>query len=248
MTTIFKAWNGDNMERRHISWRSPSMGKEMELLIIGHGGTPVLIFPSAHGNFREWDNHGAFAVLEEQAEKGYNQFFCADTFSECFLKRDIDPVSRMKRFNSYQAYVTDELLPFIRRENDHLYRITAGAALGAYAAVLFALKHPDSFNKVIGLCGYYDIRVHMEHMIDDHIYFNNPAEFVPNISDDKLLKSIKNLNIRLINYRNSDTQVATEAFSDLLRRKYIEHQLFTWNKETDDMWKFLPAMLKENLY
>lgn len=236
------------MERRYKSWKSPSMGKEMELLILGDGGTPVLLFPSAYGNFREWDNHGAFSLLEEQIEKGYNQFFCVDSFSECFLNRDIDPVSRMKRFNNYQDYIMDELLPFISEENENPFIITAGAALGACASLLFALKYPANFRKAIGLCGYYDIRVHTENMIDDHVYFNNPAEFVPNITDNKLLGFINGVHIRLLNYRNSNTLNASKTFSNTLWQKNIEHEHFIWDKETDDMWTLLPAMLKENLY
>ena len=236
------------MERRYKSWKSPSMGKEMELLIVGHGGTPVLLFPNSRGNFREWDNHGAFALMEEQIEKGYNQFFCADSFSECFLNSDIDPVARMKRFNNYQDYVMDELLPFITEENDHPFLITAGAGLGAYASMLFALKYPANFQKVIGLCGYYDIRVHTDQLIDDHVYFNNPAEFVPNITDESLLRFINGVNIRLLNYRNCNVLMHSKAFSDTLWHRNIEHQHFVWDKETDDMWNLLPAMLKENLY
>lgn len=236
------------MERRYISWASPSMGKEMEILILGSGGTPVILFPSAHGNFREWDNHGAFSILEEQIENGYNQFFCIDSFSECFLNNQTDTVSRMKRFNSFQNYMMDEVLPFITKENENPYVIAAGAALGACAALLFGLKYPLHFRKVIGLCGYYDIRVHTNHVIDDHVYFNNPAEFVPGITDQLLLKQIQNVNIRLLNYRNCSSLHESELFSNTLWQRKIDHDHYIWDNQTDDMWNLLPAMLKENLY
>ena len=36
-------------------WKSPSLGRKMELSVFGTGGTPVLIFPSEEGGRDEWN-------------------------------------------------------------------------------------------------------------------------------------------------------------------------------------------------
>lgn len=237
------------MKRKEKSWKSPSMGKEMRLNIFGDEGTPVIIYPTAHGDLYEWEKQGGISILEEQINEGYNQIFCVEGFaSESFMNSEIDPLARIMRFSQYQSYIMDELLPFISEENSNPFIINAGAAIGAYCALLMALKYPTNFHKVIGLSGYYDIRVHMDEFIDDNVYFNNPVEFIPNLTDEKILKLISSVDIRLLNYGNDPTKGDTHKMSDILWLKFIEHEHYVWNEETENMWDLLPKMLKDNLF
>lgn len=237
------------MKTRIKTWRSPSLGREMKMLIAGEEGTPVVVFPSAFGGYREWKEQHALSIIKEQIDLGYNQFFCLDTFAEeCFMNDAVDPVKRMIRFNHYQDYVVDEVLPFISKENSNPFIIATGVALGAYAALLLALKHPAKFNKVVSLSGYFDIREHMDGVVDDHIYFNNPVEFIPNLNDEKLLGLINSVDIRLLNYKNDPTREKTRKMSDILWLKFIEHEHYVWEEEAENMWDIVPNMLKDNLF
>ena len=221
----------------------------MEMLIFGKEGTPVILFPSAYGSYKEWESCGAFDVLHSQIEEGFNQFFCVDAFAtESFVNKSISPLARIKRFNQYQEYVIDELLPFIANENSNPFIITTGVGIGAYCALLMVLKHPQQFHKAVGISGYYDISVHMDREIDDSIYFNNPVEFVPNLHNEKLLRDIGSVDIRLLNYKNDPTKDATKRMSDVLWRKNIEHEHFIWDEETTNPWTLAPYILKDNLF
>jgi esterase/lipase superfamily enzyme len=237
------------MKRVFKSWNSPSMGKEMDLLIYGDEGTPVIVFPSAHANFNEGEDKHAVHILQQQIDDGFNQLFLIDNFSdESFLNHEIEPLSRIRRFEQYQEYIMDELLPFISDINSNPFIITTGVAIGAYAALLMALKYPTNFQKVVGICGYFDIRVHMNNVIDDSIYYNNPVEFIPNLNDDNLLKLISSVDIRLLNYKNDPTKDETRKMSDLLWLKFIEHEHYVWDQESNDLWTLAPHMLKDNLF
>lgn len=237
------------MKTRIKTWRSPSLGRDMKMMIAGEEGTPVLVFPSAYGGYSEWKDNQAFKMLEEQIDLGYNQFFCLDSFAaEYFMDETIDPVKRMIRFDHYQEYIVDEVLPFISKENANPFIITTGVALGAYAALLMALKFPTKFNKVVSLSGYFDIREHTGSVSDDHIYFNNPVEFIPNLNDEKLLGLINSVDIRLLNYQNDPTREKTRKMSDILWLKFIEHEHYVWEQETENMWDIVPNMLKDNLF
>ena len=44
------------MHREHHRWHSPSLGRDMELLVFGHGGARVLVFPTSQGRFYEWED------------------------------------------------------------------------------------------------------------------------------------------------------------------------------------------------
>lgn len=237
------------MKRTEKTWKSPCMGKEMKLLIFGTEGTPVIIYPSAYGGLNEWEEKGGIDLLQEQIDEGYNQIYCVDGFAgESFMNLDIEPLARIKRFSQYQSYIMDELLPFISEENSNPFIINTGVALGAYCALLMALKYPTNFQKVIGLCGYYDIRVHLDEFIDDNVYFNNPVEFMPNLNDEKLLKLISSVDIRLLNYMNDPTKEETHKMSDILWLKFIEHEHYVWNEEATNLWELAPKMLKDNLF
>lgn len=219
------------------------------MLIFGKEGTPVILFPSAYGSYKEWEDCGAFDVLHQQVEEGFNQFFCVDAFAtESMMNNSISPLARIRRFNQYQEYIIDELLPFISHENSNPFIITSGVGIGAYCALLLALKHPSQIQKVIGISGYYDISVHMDGEVDDSIYFNNPVEFVPNIHDQELLRKIGSIDIRLLNYKNDPTKDATRRMSDILWLKFIEHEHFVWDEETTNLWTLAPYILKDNLF
>ncbi len=191
------------MQREYIKWKSPSLGRDMEMLVFGKGGTPVLVFPTDHGRFFEWEDHGTIDQFTEQLESEFNQFFFVDSVSaESFLNSDVDPYTRLVREEQFELYIIDEVLPFIGDVNNTPYLITAGAELGAYQALRIALKNPELFDKVISISGYYDINVFLDGFRDDTGYFNNPIEFLPNLNDDAILKSISSLDLRLISYLN----------------------------------------------
>jgi esterase/lipase superfamily enzyme len=236
------------MNREYQKWKSPSLGRDMEMLIFGKEGTPVIIFPQGQGSFFEWEDTGGLDTLQEQIEKGYNQFFCVDNVAdESFLNEDVDPYVRVMRENQYEMYILDEVLPFISEQNTNPYLILAGAGMGAYHSLKMALKQPDLFHKVIGMSGNYDINVHLDGFKDDNSYYNNPIEFIPNLNDEKILKAISAVDIRLISYLNDPNREATRKMSDTLWMKFINHNHFVWEEETQNPWKLFPGMLKDNL-
>lgn len=220
----------------------------MEMLIFGKEGAPVIIFPGGEGRFYEWENEGGIDVLQEQIEKGYNQFFCVDNVAdESFLNKDVDPYVRLIRENQYEMYILDEVLPFISEQNTNPYLILAGSEIGAYHSLKLALKQPDLVHKVIAMSGYYDINVHLDGFKDDNSYYNNPIEFIPNLNDEKILKAISAVDIRLISYLNDANREPTRKMSDTLWMKFINHNHFVWEEESQNPWKLYPGMLKDNL-
>ena len=46
------------MNREYHKWYSPYLGREMELLVFGHGGTPLVVFPTSMGRFFDYEERG----------------------------------------------------------------------------------------------------------------------------------------------------------------------------------------------
>ena len=44
------------MHREYHRWHSPRLGRVMELLVFGHAGAKVLVFPTRDGRFYEYEN------------------------------------------------------------------------------------------------------------------------------------------------------------------------------------------------
>lgn len=236
------------MQREYRKWKSPSLGRDMEMLIFGKEGTPVLIFPSDNGRFFEWEDQGVIASVQEQIEEGYNQFFCLDSIcDESLLNADVDPYTRIMRHKQYLSYIMEEVVPFVSEINHNPYLINTGTGLGAYYSLLLALKHPASFDKVIAFSGYFDIKPQLDGFYDDNVYLNNPVDFIPNLNDEKMLNQLGTLDIRLLNYQNDVNREATWRMSETLWLKFIDHQYYVWDESAGDPWTLIPAMFKEHL-
>lgn len=230
-------------------WRSPSLGKKMELSVFGTAGTPVLIFPSEEGDRDEWNEAGIMEALDEQIEEEYNQFYCINSVAdESLLNKEAEPRQRIHRQMQYEQYVMDEVIPFIRNNNSNPFLIFSGAFLGAYYAMLFALKYPQKVNKVIGISGTYDIKPYLDGHYDDNVYYNNPVDFLPNLNDPSALAKISDIDIRLLSYANDPQRGGTERMSDTLWLKNVDHNFYVWDEVISDPWKLVDSMFIEHLF
>jgi len=70
------------MNREYHAWHSPSLNRNMELLVFGHGGSRVLVFPTSMGRYYEWEDRGMMGALGEHIERGWIQLYCVDSVDE----------------------------------------------------------------------------------------------------------------------------------------------------------------------
>ncbi len=224
------------------------MGKDMEMLIFGDSGAPVVAFPTSTGNYLEWEENGLIDILAEQIHLGYNQIFCVDSvMNKSLINKEIAPENRLTTQLQYECYILEEVLPFIKENNEHFYIMSAGIELGAYHSLLFALKHPEEFNKTICISGDYDIRKYLDEYYDDTVYYNNPVDFIPNLNDPNILNQIENLDIRLVSYSSDPYRETTERMSQTLWMKMIEHRLDIWDLNTPGKLELWGEMLKTHI-
>ena len=67
------------MKREYHKWSSPALGREMELLVFGHTGVPVLVFPTSGGRFYEFEDRGLVGALGGKIDNGEIQLYCVDS-------------------------------------------------------------------------------------------------------------------------------------------------------------------------
>ncbi len=61
------------MNREFHRWYSPSLNREMDLLVFGHAGARAIVFPTSMGRYFEWEDRGRIGALSEHLERGWLQ-------------------------------------------------------------------------------------------------------------------------------------------------------------------------------
>lgn len=233
------------MNREYHRWHSPALNRPMELLVFGHHGAPVLVFPTSRGRFYEWEDFGMIEAMRGHIEQGWNQFYCVDSVDEeSWYCKACHPAARVVRHIQYEQYILNEVIPFIRSKNDNPYLIVTGASFGAYHAVNFAFRHPGLARRVIGMSGRYDMRPFMDGYYDENFYFNNPVDYMKNLSDLAWLEKFRReLDIILVCGRDAGEETENNRYlSQILWDKGIWHALRLWDGWAHD-WPWWKQML-----
>ena len=226
------------MNREYHKWWSWRLNRDMELLVIGHAGAKVLVFPTRGGRFYEYENMRMPASLREKLERGQLQLFCVDGIdAESFYCWWAHPEGRIQRYLQYEDYILNEVFPFMTAKNPHPCVIAHGCSLGAYHAANIAFKHPHLFQKLAAFSGRYDLTRGVEHfrgLFDGHysenIYYNTPTHFLPNLNCPEILGHIRAMDIVLTIGKEDPFRENNENLSDILRGKGVEHQIHHWDE------------------
>ncbi len=231
------------MHREHVRWFSPRLERDMDLLVFGHAGARVIVYPSSMGKFFEWEDRGMMKALAEPLERGWLQLYCVDSVdSDSWYSKRKHPADRARYHARYDAYVRDEVVP-LTQGNPNPFLMTTGASFGAFHALSFALRYPHLVNRAIGLSGVYDIREVIDGYTDEHVYPYNPAEFIVNEFDEGRLEAMRRMDIVLAVGRDDRLCGNSEYFSGRLWSKQIWHALRIWNGWSHD-WPYWQQMIQ----
>jgi esterase/lipase superfamily enzyme len=232
------------VNREYHSWHSPSLNRNMEMLVFGHGGARVLVFPTSMGRFFEWEDRGMIGALGEHIERGWVQLYCVDSVDEeSWYARWKDPGARAWRHMEYENYLLHEVLPLMSSRNPTQYMIVTGASFGAYHAMNFALRHPDITNRVIAMSGMYNVERWAGDYRDDNLYYNCPCLYIPNESDEGRLTRLRQLDIIMAIGREDSNFENNRWLSGALWGKGIGNALREWDGWAHD-WPWWLKMIQ----
>lgn len=231
------------MNREYHRWYSHSLDRDMELLVFGHAGARVLVFPTSMGRFFQWEDMGMMQTLGERLEQGQIQLYCVDSVDgESWYAKYKHPAQRAQRHNQYDSYILNEVVPFSQQRNNNGFLMTTGASFGAYHAANFAFRHPWLVDRCIALSGLYDIRRFTEGFSNDDVYFNNPITFIGNENDPARLEALRHIDIILATGRDDAFRSNNEEMSAVLWGKNIWHALRIWDGWAHD-WPWWKQMI-----
>ena len=191
------------MRREYHKWFSPNLEREMELIILGHGGANVIVFPTRCGRFYDYENWNIVEALQDKLDDGALRLICLDSVDEeslyCNWKH---PKDKITRHIEYEKYVLNEVIPLIYSTNHNKTLVAHGCSLGAFHAMNIACRHPNLFSKVVSLSGRYDLTNQIQFYNDlfdnfynDDIYYNMPNHYLQNLSDEHIINNLQKLEI-----------------------------------------------------
>lgn len=181
------------MNREYHRWHSPRLGREMELLVYGHAGKPVLVFPSSSGRFFDFENNGMVASASAFIEAGKLMLFAVDGVDDqAWLNERASLAQRGAVADRYDAYLVHEVVPFVHARIGRQCALGAtGCSMGAYHSANFFLRHPDAVDWVLGLSGVYTLEFAVGAQMTEQVYFHSPAINLPNLRDAWFLERIR---------------------------------------------------------
>jgi esterase/lipase superfamily enzyme len=232
------------MNREYHRWHSPALNREMELLVFGHDGARVIVFPTSQGKFYEWEDRGMIAALGEHLERGWLQLYCVDSVdSESWYNSWAHPSGRAYRHTQYDGYLYNEVLPFSQNKNHTPYVISTGASFGGYHAMNFGLKHAEKVDRILAMSGLFDIRRFTGGFSDDNVYFNNPMQFIPNEHDSGRLRRLFQLDIIMATGHDDKLMGSARDMARVLWGKGIGNALREWDGWAHD-WPYWQKMIQ----
>ena len=239
---------------RQVALHSPQIGADGNVLVYGHYGRPVLVFPAEGGSAHDWDGQGMVHALGGLLEAGRCKLYCVDAFDSATWSNSSLPVEeRARRHGRYESWILDQVVPFVQTDCSTHEIATTGASLGAFHAVNFALKRADVFPLAIGLSGNYDPATwNAWGDRGEATYFNNPMDYVAHLGGDHLDWLRGRVSVLLVCGQGmwEDTTgslESTKRLAGLLAEKGLRHELDLWGHDVPHDWPSWRAQLAHHL-
>lgn len=208
------------MKEEYRKWYSPNLSKDIEMLVFGHQGYPLILFPTTGGQYYECKDRGLIESARWFVEQGFVQIFCPDSINnQSWYDKGIHPAQRVKNHEWYDKFIEHELVDAIRHATGYQKVAVAGPSFGGFQAANFAFRHPDKVSHMFSMSGSFDIRSFMDGHYDDSVYFNNPVDYMPNANHPDLWK----MKIVLGVGEWDICREANERMSAILNEKGIQH-------------------------
>jgi esterase/lipase superfamily enzyme len=236
LCAIFYLKKAKTLKEQYLRWYSPNLSSDIEMLVYGDRGYPVVIFPSTMGRYFESKDFGLIESVSWFVEQGLVKIYCPDSIDKhSWYNKKIHPAQRVRNHMWYDKMIAEEIVGKIRLNSPTGRVCVSGASFGGFHAANFAFKHPDMVSHLFTLSGSFDIKSFMDGYYDDNVYFNNPVDFLPGLNHPDLWK------MKII-LGTSEWDICLEGnrtLSAILNDKGIDHwlDLRGWKPHDWPLWR-----------
>lgn len=231
------------MEERHIKFYSKYLDREIELMVFGSWGYPVLMFPSTLGRYYQVKDFGMIDAVRGMVEAGKVKIFSVDSIdADSWYGKHLHPAHRVKNYRLYDRFLHHELVPQILEECRVDRIAVAGCSFGGFHGASYAFRHPDKVAFLMSMSGAFDLKTFMDGYYDEDFYFFNPVDYMAHeqgwrFGHMQIVLGTSEWDICL----NSNVQM-----SGILNHLGVAHWLNIWGWEKHD-WPLWQKMFPEYL-
>ena len=239
------------MKEDYHKWHSYYLNREFEMLVFGHEGRPLVLFPASRARYYQAKDEGLISAVSHLIESGKIKIYCPDSVdSESWYNYSIHPSDRVKNHNGYECLIIKDVIEFAKHETGAEKVGVAGCGFGAYHALNIALRHPDMIDSIISLDGSFDIKRFIYGYYDDNCYFNSPLDYLPGLQDEWYIERIRSMNINFGIGEYDKHLWENKRISGLLASKNINHNFeVIEGRECDwNLWRDLFSRYLERLF
>ncbi|MCE7991147.1 MAG: esterase family protein [Roseivirga sp.] len=224
------------MKEEYFKWYSPTLSKDIEMLVFGHAGYPVIVFPSTMGRYHESKDFKLIDSAKWFIDQGMIQIYCPDSIDkDSWYNKEIHPADRVKNHIWYDKFIMDEVVHSIRKEKGIAKVCVAGASFGGFHAANFAFRHPESVSHMFSMSGAFSVDTFLDGHHDENVYFNNPVDYMPgnnhpDLWQMKIVLGVGEWDICLD---------ANKRMHEILNQKGIEHwyDVRKWAEHDWPLWR-----------
>jgi len=235
------------LREAYHKWYTGHLSREFEMLVFGHAGYPVVLSPTSMGKYYQ---NKDFKLIESVAgllDSGRAKIYCPDSVdADSWYNRSIHPADRVKTHMGYENVILHDVMTRACEETGRDRVATAGCSFGGYHAVNMALRHPDRVGYTFAMGAAMDIKPFLDGYYDDNCYYNNPPDFLPNLSDPWYLDRIRQMGISLGTGEWDFCRDETVRLSNIMNSKGIDHWLDVRSGAGHD-WPWWREMFPEYL-
>jgi esterase/lipase superfamily enzyme len=247
------------MQKQAWTWNTSRLAAPARMARWGHFGIPVLIFPTAGGDFEEIERFQLIGALGELIDRGRMKAYSVDglwvrAWLSSRTSTQTPSIGSDDEFLWYDSFLHEDVLQRIRLDcqDARIEPVLAGASLGACVAVGTLCRHPDSFRAAIGVSGVYrcprDLCAH-----------STAAQYIP-LAPLACLENLAGQQLERLRHRpivlasgEGDYEIPADSqrLSEALSAKGVACRLDLWGPARDHAWstwrEMFPRLLAEYL-
>lgn len=238
------------MNREYHRWWSADLGRDMEMLVFGHGGTPAVVFPTSCGRFFDFEDRGMVAALQGQIAAGRLQLFCVDSVDcESWYNSAAGVDGRLSRHLQYESYVLNDIAGMVRERHGDVRLVSVGCSFGGYHAMNIAVRHPDVFSGCVSMSGAFDLRKlgFLRGLSTPEGDRHLPLEYLTRLSDRACLDRLRKNSYMLATGVQDQCWKDNERMAATMRQQAIPVRLDVWGEEAAHDWPWWQRMVQTYL-
>ena len=235
------------MVENYHKWYSQWLGEDFEILVFGHSGIPLILFPQSNALYYDFKDYGVIASLTDYIEAGELKVYCLSSYDRSsWMNYDIEPYKRVECYKAFEETILHDVVGFANYETEKEKMILAGFGFGGYNALNISLKHPEVSRGIITIGSSFDIKRFIYGHFDDEVYFNSPLDYLSKLNDESYISKFREMKIVLSSGSQDESFIENKAVSKVLFEKEINHYFDVYDGKLNT-YEHCKRILNDNL-